>query len=221
MSSLPPGRARRGHRRGVLPNQRPPSRPGLRGAATAGVYNMLGVHPLAPLCAERPQPGRATCQVSSLSPRRVQSGHSRGVVLAEVPPSHPGVRKPATVGRSSPSSAEGGAVSRGLRGAPGQSSGARKEQCGTARTLCSGTTQRTQCKKAQHTCAVQHATHRTERRNTQGAVQYDTHAAQRCATLRRVAQHAERGVQHHADRAVQHAPRSAARAVRRRTTQTM
>ena len=102
MSSLSPWRAQAGHSRGVLPAGCPPSRPAVRRRAIAGACCEPGVLPLAPVCAELPQPGRAARQVPSLSPRRAQIGHNRVVLPARCPPSRPGVRRTATAGACCP-----------------------------------------------------------------------------------------------------------------------
>ena len=98
MSSLSPQRARTGHSRGVLPPRCPPSHPSVRRLAIAGVCCEPGVLPLAPVCAERPLPSGTTRQVPSLSPRRAQTGRTRGVQPTRCPPSRHGVPRPVRAG---------------------------------------------------------------------------------------------------------------------------
>ena len=62
------------------------------------MYILTSVFPPAPVCAGRPQPGGIAYQVSSFPARRAQSGLSRGVLPDRCPPSHSGVRTPATAG---------------------------------------------------------------------------------------------------------------------------
>ena len=101
----PPRCARTGHGRGVLPTWCPPSRPGGHRMTTAGVSPPPRDSSPAPASTIWRRPGRPHRQVAPPPPRRAQTGHSRGVLPVQRPPSRPGVRRPTTAGACGRSSA--------------------------------------------------------------------------------------------------------------------